>query len=67
MYAKGRSRRDVQDHFSDLYGKDVSPRLISNVTNKILPLVKELQNRPLESLYPIVFMEAIHFKDRNEG
>lgn len=67
MYAKGMSTRDIQDHFSDLYGTDVSPTLISNVTNKILPLVKEWQNRPLESLYPIVFMDAIHFKVRNEG
>ena len=67
MYAKGMSTRDIQDHFSDLYGTDVSPTLISNVTNKILPMVKEWQNRSLEALYPIVFMDAIHFKVRNEG
>lgn len=66
IYAKGMSTRDIQDHFSDLYGTDMSPTLISNVTNKILPLVKEWQDRPLESLYPIVFMDAIHFKVRNE-
>lgn len=67
MYAKGMSTRDIQDHFSDLYGSEVSPTLISNVTNKILPLVKEWQNRPLEALYPIIFMDAIHFKVRHEG
>lgn len=67
MYAKGMSTRDIQDHFSDLYGTDVSPMLISNVSNKILPLVKEWKNRLLESLYPIVFRDVIHFKVRNEG
>lgn len=67
MYAKGMSTRDIQDHFNDLYGSEVSPTLISNVTNKVLPLVKEWQNRPLEALYPIIFMDAIHFKVRYEG
>lgn len=67
MYTKGLSTRDIQDHFADLYGAEVSPTLISNVTNKILPLVKEWQNRPLEALYPIIFMDAIHFKVRHEG
>ncbi|EOI53640.1 IS256 family transposase [Enterococcus gilvus] len=67
MYTKGLSTRDIQDHFADLYGAEVSPTLISNVTNKILPLVKEWQNRPLEALYPIIFMDAILFKVRHEG
>lgn len=67
MYAKGLSTRDIEEHFNDLYGAEVSPTLISNVTNKILPLVKEWQNRPLEALYPIIFMDAIHFKVRHEG
>lgn len=67
MYTKGLSTRDIQEHFTDLYGAEVSPTLISNVTNKVLPLVKEWQNRPLETLYPIIFMDAIHFKVRHEG
>lgn len=67
MYTKGLSTCDIQDHFADLYGAEVSPTLISNVTNKILPWVKEWQNRPLEALYPIIFMDAIHFKVRHEG
>lgn len=67
MYTKGLSTRDIQDHFNALYGTDISPTLISNVTNKIMPLVKEWQDRPLESLYPIIFMDAIHFKVREEG
>jgi len=67
MYAKGISIRDIQDHFNDLYGSEVSPTLISNVTNKVLLLVKEWQNSPLEALYPIIFMDAIQFKVRYEG
>ena len=67
MYTKGLSTREIQDHFADLYGAEVSPTLISNVTNKILPLVKEWQNRPLEALYSIILMDAIHFKVRHEG
>lgn len=54
MYTKRLSTYDIQDHFADLYGAEVSPTLISNVTNKILPLVKEWQTRPLEALYPII-------------
>ncbi|MFQ7233274.1 MAG: IS256 family transposase, partial [Enterococcus hulanensis] len=67
MYAKGMSTRDIQDHFNDLYGSEVSLTLISNVTNKVLPMIKEWQNRLLEALYSIIFMDAIHFKVRYEG
>lgn len=67
MYSKGMSTRDIQDHLHELYGVDVSPTLISNVTNKLLPLIREWQSRPLESVYPVVFMDAIHFKVRQEG
>ncbi|MDD4523698.1 MAG: transposase [Methanosarcina sp.] len=54
MYAKGMTTRDIQDHLNNLYGMDVSPTLISNITDKILPLVKEWQNRPLEDIYAVV-------------
>lgn len=67
MYTKNLSTRDIQDHFANQYGAEVSPTLISNVTNKILPLVKEWQNSPLEACYPIIFMDAIRFKVRHEG
>lgn len=67
LYAKGVSTREIQDHLNQLYGIDVSPTLISNVTSKILPLVKEWQNRPLEELYAVVFLDAIHFKVKQEG
>ena len=67
MYAKGVSTRDIQDHLSNLYGIEVSPTMISNVTNKLIPLIKEWQNRPLQSVYAVVFMDAIHFKVKQEG
>ena len=67
LYAKGVSTRDIQDHLQQLYGVEVSPTLISNVTNKILPMVKEWQGRPLQRIYAIVFLDAIHFKVRQDG
>jgi len=67
MYAKGISTRDIQDHLHQLYGIEVSPTLISNVTNKVVPLIKEWQNRPLQSVYAVVFLDAIHFKVKQDG
>ncbi|MGO4541081.1 IS256 family transposase [Paenibacillus sp. 2TAB19] len=67
LYAKGVSTRDIQDHLANLYGIDVSPTLISNVTNKIVPLIKEWQNRPLQGVYAVVFLDAIHFKVKQDG
>ena len=67
MYAKGVSTRDIQDHLQQLYGIEVSPAFISNVTNKIVPLIKEWQNRPLQAVYAIVFLDAIHFKVKQDG
>ncbi|MGF9714959.1 IS256 family transposase [Paenibacillus naphthalenovorans] len=67
MYSKGMSTRDIQDHLNQLYGIDVSPTLISNVTAKIMPLIKEWQNRPLQNVYSVVFMDAIHFKVKQDG
>ena len=67
MYAKGMTTRDIKTHLEDLYGIEASPELISRMTDKILPLVDEWQNRPLEEVYGIVFMDAIHYKVRSEG
>lgn len=67
LYAKGISTRDIQDHLNQLYGVEVSPTLISNVTNRLMPVIKEWQGRPLQSVYAIVFLDAIHFKVRQEG
>jgi transposase-like protein len=67
LYAKGVSTREIQDHLDRLYGIEVSPALISNITNKIMPLIKEWQNRPLQSIYAVVFLDAIHFKVKQDG
>lgn len=67
LYAKGVSVRDIQAHLHQLYGIDVSPGLISNVTNRIMPLIKEWQSRPLQTTYAVVFLDAIHYKVKQEG
>lgn len=67
LYAKGFSTRDIQDHLRQLYGIEASPTLISNITDKIMPMIKEWQNRPLHSIYAIVFMDAIHFNVKQDG
>lgn len=59
MYAKGMSTRDIEDHMRDIYGIDVSPTMVSKVTDKIMPLIHEWQSRPLDRIYPIVFLDAI--------
>lgn len=67
LYAKGVSTRDIQDHLQNLYGIEASPALISNITNKIMPMVKGWQNRPLHSIYAFLFMDAIHFNVKQDG
>jgi putative transposase len=67
MYARGMSTREIQGHLQELYGLDVSPDLISTVTDSVLGEIAEWQNRPLEALYPLVFFDAIRVKVRDEG
>lgn len=67
MYAKGMSYRDICSHLDELYGLTVSPATLSGITDKIIEEVKQWQNRPLESVYPFVWMDAIHFKVRENG
>ena len=67
MYAKGMTQNDISGHVKDIYGIDVSDSTISRVTDKILPVVKEWQSRPLENIYAVVFMDAIHYHVRSEG
>ena len=67
LYAKGVSVRDIQAHLKQLYGIDVSPTLISNVTNRIMPLIRDWQARPLQRAYAVVFLDAIHYKVKQEG
>lgn len=67
LYARGASYGDISDHLQEMYGLDVSTATISRVTDKILPLVQEWRNRPLEAVYPFVWLDAIHYKVRHEG
>lgn len=67
MYARGMTVREIQGHLLEIYGLDVSPDLISAVTDAVLETVTEWQNRPLEASYPIVFFDAMRVKIRDEG
>src|ERR671920_1940277 len=67
MYARGMSVREIQGHLRDLYGIEVSPDLVSAVTDAVLEEISEWQNRPLEALYALVFFDAIRVKVRDEG
>jgi len=62
MYARGMTVRDIQSHIEDIYGSRLSAESVSRITDKILPLVSEWRNRPLESAYAIVYMDAVFFK-----
>src|ERR1700735_1631053 len=67
MYARGMTVRETQGHLLQIYGLDVSPDLISTVTDAVLETVCEWQNRPLETSYPLVFFDALRVKIRDEG
>ena len=67
MYARGMTVREIQGHLLELYGLDVSPDLVSTITDGVLETVAEWQNRPLEPMYPLVFFDALRVKIRDEG
>lgn len=67
MYSKGMSTSDIEDHIRDLYGVDISDTTISRITDKIIPEIREWQSRPLDRIYAVVFMDAIHFHVRTDG
>ncbi|MBZ9637513.1 IS256 family transposase [Clostridium sp. FP1] len=67
LYARGMSTRDIQTELEDLYGIDVSPSMISKITDKVMGAAADWQNRTLDSIYPIVYMDAVHFKVREEN
>ena len=67
MYARGMTTRDIQAHLQDIYGVEVSPDLISNVTDAVINEVKEWQTRPLAEIYPILYLDATMVKVRSEG
>ena len=67
MYAKGMTTRQIADIIDDIYGFEPSEGFISDVTDKILPQIEDWQNRPLDEVYPIVYIDAIHYSVRDEG
>jgi putative transposase len=67
LYARGMTTRELQDHLEEIYEVEVSPALISRVTDAVLDEVKAWQNRPLDAVYPIVYLDAIHLKIRTDG
>ena len=67
LYARGLTVREIQGHLKELYGAEVSPDLISRVTDAVLEEVKEWQSRPLDACYPVVFFDALRVKIRDEG
>jgi putative transposase len=67
MYARGMTVREIRGHLEELYGIDVSPDLISTVSDAVLEAVAEWQGRPLDACYPLVFFDAIRVKIRDEG
>ena len=67
MYAKGMSTRDIHAHMDEIYGIDVSADMVSRITDKILPVVREWQNRPLQEIYPIIYLDGMFFNIRQDG
>jgi putative transposase len=67
LYGRGLSFRDISKHIEEMYDMEISHATLSEITERVIPQVKEWQNRPLESLYTIVWMDAMHYKVRSEG
>ena len=66
MYARGMTQRDIEDQLAEMYGIEVSAQTISTITDKVMPLVEAWQNRPLAAVYPIIYLDAIHYKLRKD-
>jgi len=67
MYAKGMSTREIEEYVRDIYGVDASPALVSKITDKIMPEVREWQARPLDDIYTVAFFDGVWFKGRSDG
>jgi len=67
LYARGMSTRDISEQIEELYGFSLSTEMVSKITDRIAPEIKEWQQRPLEPIYTFVFIDAIHYKVRDEG
>ena len=67
MYSRGMTTRDIEAHIQEMYGVEVSPGLVSQVTDAVIDEVRQWQNRPLEAIYPIVYLDALYVKMRDNG
>lgn len=67
LYGLGMSYKDIQTHLSEMYGLSVSEGTLNNITDRVIPAIRQWQSRPLERLYPIIWMDAMHFKIREDG
>ena len=67
LYAKGLSTRDINEQIQELYGIEVSATMVSNITDQIIPEIKEWQSRPLDEVYPFIFIDAVHFSVREDN
>ena len=67
LYAKGMTTRQISDTIEEIYGFEVSDGMISDITDRLLPQIEDWQNRPLDTVYPIVFIDAVHFSVRDNG
>ena len=67
LYAKGMTTRQISDTIEDVYGFEVSDGMVSDITDRLLPQIEDWQNRPLDEVYPIVFIDAVHFSVRDNG
>jgi putative transposase len=67
MYGKGMTTREIEEYVRDIYGVEVSPSLVSKITDRIMPEVREWQARPLDDIYPVVFFDGVWFKGRADG
>lgn len=67
LYARGLTTREINEQIQDLYGIEVSATMVSNITDQTIPEIKEWQERPLDSVYPIIFIDAVHFSVREEN
>lgn len=67
LYALGMSYNDIRDHIEEMYGIELSQGMLNQITDRIIPEIQEWQNRPLNKLYPFVWMDAIHYKVRDQG
>ena len=67
LYAKGMTTRQISDTIEEIYGFEVSDGMVSDITDRLLPQIEDWQKRPLDEVYPIVFIDAVHFSVRDNG